>query len=41
MVHVHDGHQRVVDDTYSAVYLGGQRLDRRELVQSMFDRTVY
>jgi hypothetical protein len=39
-VHVHDGKQRVVDDTYSEVVLGGVPLSRKELLQQMMARTI-
>ena len=39
-VHVHDGRQRIVDDTFGAVELDGKSLDRSELVKAMMSRTV-
>ncbi|MDP9024463.1 MAG: hypothetical protein M3N13_03680 [Candidatus Eremiobacteraeota bacterium] len=39
-VHVHDGEQRVVDDTYAEVILHGEALSRAELLQEMISRTI-
>lgn len=39
-VHIHDGSKRVVDNTYSDVYLNGERLSRAELIERMIDRTI-
>lgn len=39
-VHVHDGHQRIVDDTFGEVVLDGKSLERSELVKAMMSRTV-
>lgn len=39
-VHIHGGSKRVVDDTYSDVYLKGERLSRAELIERMISRTV-
>ncbi len=39
-VHIHDGTSRVVDDTFSTVFLNGQQLDRAALVQAMLSRTI-
>jgi len=39
-VHVHQGTNRVVDDTFGTVVLGGNRLDRATLIQSMQGRTI-
>jgi hypothetical protein len=38
-VHVSDKTGRIVDDTFSAVRLGGKWLERAELVQQMISRT--
>ena len=39
-VHVDDGEERVVDDTFSAVSLGGQQLERADLLKTMADRII-
>lgn len=39
-VHVHEGNNRVVDDTFAHVELNGRPLDRSDLVQSMINRTI-
>ncbi len=39
-VHVHDGKSRIIDDTYSEVILGGQKLVRAELFQKMVEQTI-
>lgn len=39
-VHVHEGHTRVVDDTFAEVSLGGKILDRPSLIRAMIKRTV-
>jgi hypothetical protein len=39
-VHVHDGLKRVIDDTYSEVFLQGERLSRSELIKEMMNRTT-
>lgn len=39
-VHVHDGTERVVDDTFGAVVLDGKLLERSELVKLMMQRTI-
>lgn len=39
-VHVHNGADRVVDDTFGEVVLNGKPLVREELLQMMVDRTI-
>lgn len=39
-VHVHDGEQRIVDDTFGEVLLKGKPLDRAELIRAMIARTI-
>jgi len=39
-VHVHEGHTRIIDDTFGSVILNGKSLERSSLIQSMIDRTV-
>jgi len=39
-VHVHDGHDRVIDDTFGEVILNGKALVREELLQAMVARTI-
>jgi hypothetical protein len=39
-VHVHDGTDRIVDDTFGQVILNGQALVREELLQAMIDRSI-
>lgn len=39
-VHVHQGRQRIVDDTFGEVLLRGERLDRENLIQAMIARTI-
>ena len=39
-VHVHDGTQRVIDDTFSKVVLDGKPLSRSDLLGQMFSRTI-
>lgn len=39
-VHVHDGVERIVDDTFGEVILNGKRLVREELLQAMIDRAI-
>ena len=39
-VHVFRGTERVVDDTFGEVTLGGQKLDPKELISSMIERTI-
>lgn len=39
-VHVHDGKKRIVDDTFGEVILNGEILERKEVFQAMFDRTI-
>lgn len=39
-VHVHDGADRIIDDTFGEVILDGKALVRAELLQAMMDRTL-
>ncbi|MGO8868458.1 MAG: hypothetical protein ACLQME_18365 [Alphaproteobacteria bacterium] len=39
-VHVHNGLERIVDDTFSEVLLGGEKLSRRNLIEQMVLRTI-
>ncbi|MCW2370747.1 hypothetical protein [Sphingobium sp. B11D3D] len=39
-VHVHDGNERVIDDTFGEVILNGKPLMREELLQAMIDRAI-
>ena len=39
-VHVHDGHERVEDDTFGVVTLNGKALSRVELIEQMLARTL-
>ena len=39
-VHVHDGENRIVDDTFGEVILNGKPLERQELVKAMIARTI-
>ncbi|WP_375197048.1 hypothetical protein [Sphingobium sp.] len=39
-VHVHDGQDRVIDDTFGEVILNGKALVREELLRAMIDRTI-
>ena len=39
-VHVQQGEERIVDDTFGAVILKGMPLDRSTLLRSMFSRTI-
>lgn len=39
-VHVNDGAKRIVDDTFSVVTLNGKTLERKDLLQAMFERTI-
>ena len=39
-VHVHEGSQRIVDDTFGEVILNGKALDRTELIETMIARSV-
>lgn len=39
-VHVHDGKQRIVDDTFSEVVLNGVLLSRSEIPENMVRRTI-
>ena len=39
-VHVHDGHQRIIDETFGDVVLNGNQLKRDELLQTMIARTT-
>ncbi|XQQ06008.1 MAG: hypothetical protein EDM05_67715 [Leptolyngbya sp. IPPAS B-1204] len=39
-VHVNDGAKRIVDDTFSAVILDGKTLERKDVLQAMFDCTI-
>jgi hypothetical protein len=39
-VHVNDGTKRIVDDTFSAVILNGKILERKDVLQAMFERTI-
>jgi hypothetical protein len=39
-VHVFRGTERVVDDTFGDVVLGGQSLDRRALINTMLARSI-
>ena len=38
-VHVDDGAKRIVDDTFSVVTLNGKTLERKDVLQAMFERT--
>jgi len=39
-VHVFQGRERIVDDTFGEVSLNGKKLDRTELIGSMIQRTI-
>ncbi len=39
-VHVHNGADRIVDDTFGEVILDGKTLERSELVAMMMERTI-
>ena len=39
-VHVHDGKARVVDDTFASAILNKKAIERKELIQSMINRTI-
>ena len=39
-VYVNDGTKRIVDDTFSVVVLNGRTLERKDVLQAMFERTV-
>ncbi|WP_156370126.1 hypothetical protein [Novosphingobium sp. Leaf2] len=39
-VHVHDGADRIIDETFGEVILNGKALVREELLQAMIDRTI-
>lgn len=39
-VHVHKSKERIVDDTFGEVEVGGKLLDRSALIQSMIDKTI-
>lgn len=39
-VHVHKGADRVVDDTFGKVVLGGKNLCRADLIESMIERSI-
>ena len=39
-VHVNNGSNRIIDDTFRVVVLDGKQLKRKELLQAMFERTI-
>ncbi len=39
-VHLFRGDERIVDDTFGEVTLGGKKLDRKALIESMIERTI-
>jgi hypothetical protein len=39
-VHINDGSKRIVDDTFNVVVLNGKNLERKEVLQAMFERTI-
>lgn len=39
-VHIHNGRERIVDDTFGEVILNGQKLNRDKLVAEMIKRTI-
>lgn len=39
-VHVHDGQSRIIDDTFGEVILGGELLQRADLIAAMMARTI-
>ncbi len=39
-IHVNDRAKRIVDDTFSVVTLNGKTLERKDVLQAMFERTI-
>lgn len=39
-VHVHSGSERIIDDTFGEVILGGRSLDRGQLIEAMIARSI-
>lgn len=39
-VHVHDGKERIIDETFGEVVLGGKKLDRSKLIDMMIKRSI-